>query len=154
MKRSLLAAIAIAGVLTASHWAWAQQATIQQADTVKWGPGSPAVQAGSQQAIIVGDPTKEGGYVVRTKFPAGFKVAPHVHPNDENVTVISGMFHIGIGDKFDESKGQAIKPGGYVQVPKGVQHFAWVSEDTVIQLHGVGPGGINYVNAADDPRKK
>ncbi len=154
MKRSLLAIATVAGVLTAAHWALAQQATIVQADEVKWGPGSPAVQPGSQQALLVGDPTKEGGYVVRAKFPAGFKVAPHVHPNDENVTVISGMFHIGLGDKFDESKGQAIKPGGYFQVPKGLQHFAWASQDTVIQLHGVGPGGINYVNAADDPRKK
>ena len=154
MQRSLLALAALTGALTVGHFAWAQQSTVVQADAVKWGPGSPALQAGSQQAIIVGDPTKEGGYVVRTKLPAGFKVAPHVHPNDENVTVISGMFHIGLGDKFDESKGQAIKPGGYFQVQKGVQHFAWVSQDTVIQLHGVGPGGINYVNAADDPRKK
>ena len=154
MKHGLLAVTAIACVLTASHWAWAQQATIQQPDTVKWGAGSPALQAGSQQAVTVGDPTKEGGYVVRAKFPAGFKVAPHMHPNDENVTVISGMFHIGMGDKFDESKGAAIKPGGFFQVPKGLPHFAWASQDTVIQLHGVGPGGINYVNAADDPRKK
>ncbi len=88
------------------------------------------------------------------KLPAGFKVAPHTHPNDENVTVISGTFHIGIGDTVDESKGQAVKPGGFLQVPKGVQHFAWASQDTVIQLHGVGPGGLAYVNAADDPRKK
>ena len=132
MKRSILAVTAVACILTASHWASAQQATIVQADAVKWGPGSPAVRPGIEQAVLVGDPTKEGGYVVRTKLPAGFKVAPHVHPNDENVTVISGMFHIGLGDKFDESKGQAIKPGGYFQVPKGVQHFAWVSQDTVI----------------------
>ena len=86
MKRSILAVTTVGCILTASHWALAQQATVQQPDTVKWGPSSPAVQAGSKQAIIVGDPTKEGGYVVRTKFPAGFKVAPHVHPNDENVT--------------------------------------------------------------------
>ena len=88
--------------------------------------------------MLAGDPSKEGGYVVRLKLPSGYKVAPHTHPNDENVTVISGMFHVGIGDKFDESKGQAVKPGGYGQVPKGVKHFAWASQDTVIQLHGVG----------------
>jgi Domain of unknown function (DUF4437) len=154
MQRSLLALVALTGALTVGHFAWAQQATVVQADAVKWGPASPALPPGAQQAILIGDPTKEGGYVVRAKFPAGYKVAPHVHPNDENVTVISGMFHVGVGDKFDESKGQAIKTGGYFQVQKGVQHFAWVSQDTVIQLHGVGPGGINYVNAADDPRKK
>jgi hypothetical protein len=59
-----------------------------------------------------------------------------------------------VGDKFDESKGQAIKPGGFVQIPKGVKHFAWTSQETVIQLHGVGPAGITYVDPKDDPRKK
>jgi quercetin dioxygenase-like cupin family protein len=88
------------------------------------------------------------------KLPAGYKVAPHTHPNDENVTVISGLFHVGIGDKFDESKGQAVKPGGFMQVPKGVQHFALASEETVIQVHSVGRGDLAYVNAADDPRKR
>jgi quercetin dioxygenase-like cupin family protein len=154
MKRNVLVATTIAGVLAAGAWAWAQQATTLQPDGVKWGPGSPAAPPGAQQSVIVGDPTKEGGYVVRAKFPAGYKVPPHTHPNDENVTVISGMFHIGVGDKFDESKGQAIKPGGFVQIPKGVKHFAWTSQETVIQLHGVGPGGIIYVDPKDDPRKK
>jgi quercetin dioxygenase-like cupin family protein len=155
MKRTaLLAAVMLACALTAGHWAWAQQSTVVQGDAVKWGPGPPALPSGAQQSVLVGDPSKEGGYVVRLKLPAGFKVAPHTHPNDENVTVISGTFHIGIGDTVDESKGQAVKPGGFLQVPKGVQHFAWASQDTVIQLHGVGPGGLAYVNAADDPRKK
>lgn len=154
MRGNLLAAATLACVLAAGHWVWAQQATVVQDDGVKWGPASPSLPSGAQQSVLVGDPSKEGSYVVRAKFPAGYKVAPHTHPNDENVTVISGMFHVGIGDKFDESKGQAVRPGGYIQVPKGVQHFAWASQDTVIQLHGVGPGGIAYVNAADDPRKK
>ena len=154
MKRSVFAVTAIAGALTLSHWALAQQGTVVQPDALKWGPGPPSVPAGAQAAPVVGDPTKEGGYAIRIKFPAGYKVAPHVHPNDENVTVISGTFHFGLGEKFDESKGQAIKAGGYAQAPKGVPHFAWASEETVIQLHGVGPGGITYVNPADDPRKK
>ena len=154
MKIRLLAVAPLAGVLAIGYAAWAQQGTVVQNDVLKWGPGPPTIPAGAQAAGVVGDPTKEGGYVVRLKFPAGFKVAPHVHPNDENVTVISGTFHIGFGDKFDESKGQAIKAGGFAIAPKGVQHFAWASEETVIQLHGVGPGGITYVNPADDPRKR
>jgi len=154
MKIRLLAVAPLAGVLAIGYAAWARQGTVVQNDVLKWGPGPPTNPAGAQAAGVVGDPTKEGGYVVRLKFPAGFKVAPHVHPNDENVTVISGTFHIGFGDKFDESKGQAIKAGGFAIAPKGVQHFAWASEETVIQLHGVGPGGIIYVNPADDPRKK
>src|SRR5262245_16750157 len=96
MKRSLLAVATLAGVLAAVHWASAQQATVVDADALKWGPASPALPPGAQGAALVGDPAKEGGYVTRVKFPAGYKVAPHVHPNDENVTVISGMFHIGL----------------------------------------------------------
>src|SRR5262249_7340752 len=114
----------------------------------------PSVPAGAQAYGVVGDPTKEGGYVVRLRFPAGYKVPPHVHPNDENVTVISGTFHIGFGDKFDESKGQAIKAGGYSQAPKGVQHFALTREETGIQLHGGGPGRSPVGDPPERPKKK
>ena len=123
-----------------------------QADALKW--TAPAAYAkGAQFAVLKGDPTKEGVYVVRLKVPAGFKIAAHTHPNDENVTVLSGTFNIGTGSKLDETKGTSIKAGGYSFVAKGMQHYAWFPEDTVIQLHGIGPQGITYVNPADDPRK-
>jgi anti-sigma factor ChrR (cupin superfamily) len=95
------------------------------------------------------------GWSVRDplKAPAGYKVPPHTHPNDENVTVISGTFNIGMGGTFDEKNGQALKVGGFVHMPKGMQHFAWSTDETIIQLHGMGPQGIIYVNPADDPRK-
>ena len=152
MKRMSVALALLASSIPFS--VLAQEALIAQPDTLKWAAASPALPTGAQSAVILGDPAKEGPYVLRLKLPAGYKVAPHSHPNDENVTVISGMFHLGIGEKFDESKGQAIKPGGYAQTPKGVKHYAWSSQETVIQLHGVGPGGFTYVNLADDPRKK
>lgn len=152
MRTVALAATLLVGSIIGS--ALAQDALIAQPDTLKWGPAPPFLPAGPQSVVISGDPTKEGPYVIRLKFPSGFKIAPHMHPNDENVTVISGMFHFGVGEKFDESKTQAVKPGGFVQAVKGIKHFAWVSQETVIQLHGVGPGGVTYVNPADDPRKK
>ena len=71
MKRNLLVAAALACVLTAGHWAWAQQSTVVQGDAVKWGPRPPALPSGAQQSVLVGDPRKEGGYVVRLKLPAG-----------------------------------------------------------------------------------
>jgi quercetin dioxygenase-like cupin family protein len=107
---------------------------------------------GSQQAIIVGNPKNAEGYVIRVKLAKGTKVAPHTHPNDENVTVISGTFNIGVGEKLDKTKGQTVKAGGFFSVPKGKAHFAWASEDTVIQLHGVGPAGATFVNPADAPK--
>jgi quercetin dioxygenase-like cupin family protein len=152
MKKIVIAAALLIGAVSFS--AIAQEAMTSQADDLKWGPASPAMQKGAQGVALVGDPGKEGPYVIRLKFPAGYKVAPHAHPNDENVTVISGMFHFGIGDKFDETKGTALKPGGFAQAPKGIKHFAWASQETVIQLHGMGPQNLIYVNDADDPRKK
>ena len=123
-----------------------------QSDALRW--TAPAAYAkGAQFAIVKGDPTKEGMYVVRLKVPAGFKIAAHTHPNDENVTVLSGTFNIGKGNKLDEASGEPVKVGGYSYVAKGMTHYAWFTEETVIQLHGMGPQGITYVNAADDPRK-
>lgn len=122
-----------------------------QPEAIKW--TQPAAYAkGAQFAVIKGDPTKEGYYVVRLKVPAGFKIPAHTHPNDENVTVLSGSFNIGTGSKLDEAKGHKVKTGGYSFVAKGMTHYAWFTEDTVIQLHGTGPQGITYVNPADDPR--
>lgn len=88
----------------------------------------------------------------RLKVPAGFRIAEHIPSNDENVTVSSGTFHFGTGDALDEKKGRTNKPGGYVYVAENMRHSAWFSEDTVIQLHGMGPQGIACVNPADDPR--
>ena len=148
MKRTFTA---ISLVALVSSVVLAQEATVlPQADGAKYAPAP--FPPGAQQAIIVGDPKKAEGYVIRVKLAKGTKVAPHTHPNDENVTVISGTFNIGLGEKFDEAKGQAVKAGGFVNVPKGKAHFAWVSEDSVIQLHGLGPAGATFVNPADAPK--
>ena len=122
-------------------------------DQVKWAAAPPAFPKGAQLAVVSGDPAKEGLYVIRLKVPAGYKVPPHAHPNDENVTVLSGTFNIGMGGTVDETKGTALKAGGFAKAAKGMQHYAWFTEDSVIQLHGLGPSGITYVNPADDPRK-
>jgi quercetin dioxygenase-like cupin family protein len=86
------------------------------------------------------------------KFPDGYKIAPHTHPQTEHVTVISGTFNIGMGEKFDPSAGQAIPAGGYFFMPAGMKHFVWTTGETVIQTSGASPSGINYLDPADDPR--
>ena len=154
MRKALLVA-SLAAVALVPIFAIAQDAhhATVQTDGLKW--SAPAAYGkGAEIAVVKGDPTKEGMYVVRLKVPAGFKIPAHTHPNDENVTVLSGSFNIGTGEKLDEKKGTLIKIGGYSFVGKGMAHYAWFTEDTTLQLHGMGPQGITYVNPADDPRKK
>jgi quercetin dioxygenase-like cupin family protein len=122
-------------------------------DTLKW--AEPPVLPGARLAVVQGDPSKEGLFVYRLKLPAGYKVPPHVHKASENVTVLSGVFYIGLGEKFDQGSGQELPVGGFVSVPPKHPHYAWAGpQETVVQVHGVGPTDLTFVNPADDPRKK
>ena len=112
--------------------------------------GGPGVKA----AVISGDPDKPGPFVLRIKSPAGAKVPPHWHPGDEHLTIVSGTFAVGMGDVFDAKKLKALPPGSYALLPRDMHHFALSRTATVVQVHGNGPFQINFVNPADDPRKK
>ena len=125
-----------------------------QADNLKWSPQPPALPPGGQIAVLSGDPGKDAPYVVRAKLPAGYKIPAHTHPQDEHLTIISGSFHIGMGPKFDQTKGEKFTAGAYALMPKGMQHYIWFTEDTIIQLHGIGPIEFTYIDPADDPRNK
>ena|SRR5579862_4978827 len=129
------------------------QALIAQTSSFKFAPAPPALPKGAQLAVLYGDPGKEGPLVVRLKFPSGYKIPAHMHSNDENVTVISGTLNFGMGDKLDPKKGEALKTGGFIHMPKGMHHYGWASGETIVQVNTTGPFDITYVNAADDPRK-
>ena len=124
------------------------------APEVKWGPAPPVFEKGAEMAVLSGDPGKAGPFVVRLKVPAGFKVAPHWHPTDENVTVISGTFALGMGEKFDAAALKPLGPGGYGLMPAEMRHFAMAKTAVVVQVHGTGPFALTYVNPADDPSKR
>ncbi len=125
-----------------------------KADDLKWIDGPPGLPAGVKIAVLAGDPGKPGPFVLRAKMPDGYKVPPHWHPTVENVTVISGTFHMGKGEKFDAQAAEILTAGGFASMPKGMRHFTYTSGETIIQVHGTGPFEINYVNPGDDPRKK
>jgi quercetin dioxygenase-like cupin family protein len=131
----------------------AQEMKVITADSIKWGPAPPSLPKGAQLAVLSGDPGASGSFVVRVKLPAGYQVPAHNHPTTENVTVVSGTFNVGMGDKLDKKQGQALKAGGFFSMPAKMNHFAWASTAVVIQIHGDGPFAINYVNPADDPSK-
>ena len=120
--------------------------------SIEWKPGPAAMPAGAKMAVLEGDPAKEGPFVVRFKFPDGYHVPPHTHPKTERVTVISGALYLATGEALDRNSGQKLPAGSFGYWPAGMKHAGWSEGETIIQLHGMGPWQINYVNPADDPR--
>ena len=122
---------------------------------IKWMDNpNPAFLPGMKMAVIDGDPGSSGPYTVRIMIPNGYKIMPHFHPTDENITVLKGNFMMGIGDKFDEKALTGMPEGGYMSMKTGTHHYAMAKGETVIQVHGMGPFKLTYVNPDDDPRNK
>jgi quercetin dioxygenase-like cupin family protein len=127
--------------------------TINQ-EKIKWLP-FPAFPPQARLAVLVGNPKLVGPYVTRVKVPAGVILMPHIHPEDRIYTVISGVFYIGLGSKFDASKLKAYPPGSVIILPGNTPHFHWAkSGEYVTQITAYGPLGISYINPSDDPRNK
>ena len=117
-------------------------------------PPATGLPAAVEITVLSGDPFKPGLFSVRLKIPEGGKVAAHWHPTDEHITVLQGTFAAGMGDKFDESALHDFPPGSYVVMPKQMHHFAAAKGETIVQIHAMGPFVLNYIDPADDPRKK
>lgn len=128
--------------------------TVVLNDEVKWGPAPPSLPPGAQAAVLLGSPAKEGPFVLRLKFPSGFAVPPHRHSKDELVTVISGKFGIGASEKLDRAAAKQLPPGSFVHLPAGMPHYAIADAETIVQINGVGPFDVTYIDPNDDPRKK
>jgi len=121
-------------------------------EDIEWKP-FPAFPRSARLAVVVGDPTGPGPYVIRVKLPSGVKLMPHVHPEDRVCTVISGVFYIGLGEHFESDKLEAYPPGSVIVLPGGTAHFHWArSGEYVTQVTAIGPLRLEYVNPSDDPR--
>lgn len=123
-------------------------------DKIQWGPAPPSLPPGAQASVLDGDPGKAGLFVVRIKFPDGYRVPPHWHPTDEHVNIISGTLMAGMGGKVDEGAMQALPAGSYVKMPRKMNHYVRAKGETIVQVTAMGPFEVNYVNPQDDPRKK
>jgi quercetin dioxygenase-like cupin family protein len=150
---ALLAFGAAAMLAAASLRAAEMHHTVVPVDAIEWGQAPPSLPPGAQAAILMGNPAKEGPFVLRLKFPDGFTVPPHRHSKDEFVTVISGRFAVAAGEKLERSA-KPLAAGSFVHLPAGMPHFAWADGGAVVQINGVGPFDVTYVDPKDDPRKK
>ncbi len=123
-------------------------------EDVDWKP-FPAFPPTARLAVLAGEPSGPGPYTIRVKLPRGDKLMPHKHPEDRVYTVISGVFYIGVGDEFDADKLAAYPPGAVIILPGNTPHFHWAkSSEYVTQVSAMGPLGLEYLNARDDPRSK
>jgi quercetin dioxygenase-like cupin family protein len=130
------------------------QHVIVTANDLKWGDPPPVFEKGASFTVVSGDPGASGIFVVRLKMPAGYKINPHWHPTDEHVTVLSGTFALGMGDKFDQASMKELPVGGYGLLPAQMHHYAMAKTACTVQVHGLGPFQLTYVNPADDPSKR
>ncbi len=148
----LAVALSLAALLVAQP---SQAQNAFTSDQVKFGPAPPFLPPGAQLAVLEGDPmASSGDFTIRLKMPDGYKVAPHTHPNRENVTVLSGTLKVGMGDQFDADKMMSFGAGSFAYLDPSMHHYAGASGETVIQIHGMSPVKFNYINPADDPTPK
>ena len=123
------------------------------ADDIEW-KRFPAFPPSVALAVLVGHPSEPGPYTIRVRVPHDVKLMPHRHPEDRVYTVISGVFFIGIGEQFTPDALRAYPPGAVVVLPGNTPHFHWArSGEYVTQVTAMGPLGLDYVRAADDPAR-
>jgi quercetin dioxygenase-like cupin family protein len=133
---------------------WLEPHALVTAAELKWAAPPPVFEKGASFTVVSGDPGKAGIYVVRLSMPAGYKIAPHWHPTDEHVTILSGTLALGMGETFDKGAMKALEAGGYALLPADMRHFAMAKTEATIQVEGPGPFALTYVNPADDPSKR
>jgi quercetin dioxygenase-like cupin family protein len=158
-ERDLFRRLAVASVsstlialASASFAAGSDAVTVNAAD-IKWGDAPPVLPKGAKVAVLYGDPSKSGPICMRLMMPAGYKIPAHWHSQAEALTIISGTFYLGMGDKMDPAAAHALKTGGFHYLPAKQHHFAYTKGPTVVQLNGEGPFDMTYLDAADDPQK-
>jgi quercetin dioxygenase-like cupin family protein len=119
---------------------------------MKWTSQGGLAAPGMEQLNLLGDPAKPGPYTLRLKFPKGFKIAPHTHPDSREVTILSGTFATGYGEKFDAANLKILPAGSFYTEPANVPHYIEIEEDTVLQVSGMGPSGRRFVNPPETPK--
>jgi Domain of unknown function (DUF4437) len=119
---------------------------------MKWTAQGGLAAPGMEQLNLLGDPAKPGPYTLRLKFPKGFRIAPHTHPDSREVTILSGTFATGYGEKFDADILKILPAGSFYTEPANIPHYIEIEEDTVLQVSGMGPSGRRFGNPPETPK--
>jgi hypothetical protein len=149
--RVLLASASLILVLTPALPA--QGTPTAKSDSLQWGPAPAVFPAGAKMAVVSGDPSKPGPFVIQLAMPDGYRLAPHFHPTDETVEVKQGTFLFAMGDTFDLAKTKPMNVGEKGSIPANMHHYATAKGATVVAVTSTGPFALTYVNPADNPQK-
>jgi quercetin dioxygenase-like cupin family protein len=148
-------AIVVAGALACGGAAQGGAVEAHRAflpQSMQWEAAPSSLPGGAEMAVLYGDPSREGDFVVRIKAPKGYRVPPHTHSKAELVTIISGAFSFGRGQAADRATVEKLPAGSFISMPAGVLHYVFVDEDSVLQINATGPWQIDYYDPKDDPR--
>jgi quercetin dioxygenase-like cupin family protein len=140
--------------LATPNAAQAPRADMSAAVKPVWGPVGPNLLPGAEIAVLQGDPAQSALFTIRLKMPKGYVVAPHSHGTDLHVTVVAGEFSAGMGDRVDLASAPILHPGDFITVPANHHHFDAARSAAVVQIYGLGPFTLTYVNPQDDPQRK
>lgn len=141
MRRSILALTFVAAAMPFFTMAPAIAGgtpTLTQPDTLAWMPAA-GLPPGAQAAVLYGDPSKQGLFAIRFKFPAGYEIPTHSHPTDEFITVISGKGRMAFGEDATADQAKPLVAGTFMVLPAGAWHHLWIDDETVVELHSMGP---------------
>jgi len=125
---------------------------LHKAEDIEWAAGPPSLPEGAEFVVLEGNPAEEGIFTMRLRLPDGYGIPPHTHPQVERVTVLSGTFKLGMDTSFDADATVTLEAGSFTSMPPGMVHYAIAEGETVVQLTGVGPWEIHYIDPAHDPR--
>jgi hypothetical protein len=118
-----------------------------------WAPAPGVLPHGAQMAVMAGDPASPGVFTVRLRLPDGYRIPPHMHPTDMNITVIRGTLRIGMGSRFQGDNMLALGSGGFATAPANHAHYFATRGVTIVQIQAIGPFAMTYINPADAPRQ-
>jgi quercetin dioxygenase-like cupin family protein len=149
--RTLTLLLLVAGAVAAPVVSPRTAAAQAPRSDFQWGPAPAVFPAGAEMAVLDGNPGAAEPFTVRLRFPSGYKIAPHTHPTDEHVTVIQGVFAVGMGKSFEAASMKRLPAGAYVTAPENMAHFAEAHGTTIVQVHAMGPFALTYVDPADNP---
>jgi quercetin dioxygenase-like cupin family protein len=126
---------------------------VSMPDSITWPVAPRGMPVGYQQAMLLGNPKEEAQFTFRAKIPPNWKAMPHFHPADEYITVLEGSCYVGVGEKYDEEIAIELPLNAFILIRSGTIHYFYTKQKCIIQVHGIGPQKITYINPDDDPRK-